>query len=517
MKRRKFVQSMALSSIGIPLVLKNFKFEALTEDLFSVPKSVEDRVLVMIRLNGGNDGLNTLVPVDQFDNLMIQRPNIMIPENQLLSITPTLSLHTSMTGMHDLFNDGKLSVIQNVGYPNQNRSHFQSMDIWEKGSVNPTAITGWLGRYLNAQHTSFPVDYPNTDYPDPFAISMGYENSNTCQGIISNFSIPVLNPNDSFNLYETQELNDGTYYGSHLAYLSTMISQANSYGVQVNTAASAGNSLSALYDETNDLAVQLRNVAKMISGGLKTKIYVLNIDGFDTHSSQVENGSPTTGHHANLLKKVSDAIRAFQDDIELLGISQKIAGMTFSEFGRQIASNGSVGTDHGDAAPLFLFGACLSGQVIGPNPIISDTIVPQAAVPMQIDFRDVYASILKDWFLADETEIQSIFEQPVNFIPLLRACNLEVNESKKESDISVFPNPCGDKTTVKFSCNGERVTVLVHDLAGKKIGVFCDKNLSVGEHLVPISLEGQESGSYVVTVYKNSGTFTKRFTKVKSI
>jgi uncharacterized protein (DUF1501 family) len=302
MKRRNFVQAMALSSIGAPLIMKNFKFGAVTDELFGVPKSVEDRVLVIIRLNGGNDGLGTLVPIDQYANLNIQRPNILIPENQLLNITPSLALHTVMTGMRDMFNDGKLSVIQNVGYPDQNRSHFQSMDIWSTGLMTQPATTGWLGRRLDAQYPNFPDDYPNATYPDPFAISMGYEVSSTCQGLMANFSVATVDPFDTYSLYETTEVNDGTYYGSHLEYLSTMIAQANAYGAQVNAAANAGNTMSSLYDDTNDLAVQLRYVAQMISGGLKSKIYILNINGFDTHDSQVVNGTPTTGNHADLMR-----------------------------------------------------------------------------------------------------------------------------------------------------------------------------------------------------------------------
>ncbi len=518
MKRRDFVQAMALSSIGAPLIMKNFKFGAVTKDLFSVPKSVEDRVLVIIRLNGGNDGLSTLVPIDQYANLSIQRSSILIPENQLLNITPSLALHTSMTGMRDLFNDGKLAILQNVGYPVQNRSHFQSMDIWSTGLMTQPATTGWLGRKLDGDFPNFPDSYPNATNPDPFAISMGYDVSSTCQGLMANFSVATVDPFDSYNLFESPQANDGTYYGSHLEFLSTMIAQANAYGAQINTAANAGNTLSTMYDNNNDLAVQLRYVAQMISGGLKSKIFILNVNGFDTHDSQAVVGAPTTGNHADLMKTVSDAIAAFQDDIELLGLSQRIAGMTFSEFGRQVASNASNGTDHGDAAPLFLFGACLSSQVIGQNPVISNVIEEQAGLPMEIDFRDVYASVLKDWFLADPTEIQNLFEHSITYIPILRACNLGIEETlAKEEEISVFPNPCGEKTTVKFSCLGESVAVMVHDISGRKVGTFCDKTLALGEHLIPIDLENEHSGTYVVTVYKKSGTFTKRFLKVKSI
>lgn len=517
MKRRNFVQSVALSSIGVPLVLKNFKFGAVTEDLFKTSRSAEDRVLVIIRLNGGNDGLSTLVPLDQYANLSIQRSNILIPQNQLLTITPTNALHPSMTGMRDMFNNERLSIIQNVGYPEQNRSHFRSMDIWTSGMLDPDATRGWLGRHLDEQFPNFPEDYPDTQNPDPFAISMGYEVSATCQGLEANFSIAINNPFDSYNLVETGQVNDGTYYGSHMEYLSTLIIQANAYGAQVNAAANAGNSLSTMYDPADDVSKNLKYIAQMISGGLKTKIYIVNVNGFDTHDGQVVSGAPTTGTHANLLSRVSKAVAAFQNDLSLLGLENRVAGLTFSEFGRQIASNASDGTDHGDAAPLFLFGSCISTGIIGPNPVISNTVVDQEGVPMQIDFRDIYASILKDWFEADTTEIQGMFEQTVNFIPVLDSCNLGMEENLKESDVLIFPNPCVDQTTLKFKCTGERVNIRVYNTSGTLVSEICSKEFEPGEHLVPIHMDGKPSGNYIVTVHKNSGTFNKKFIKLKNI
>lgn len=517
MKRRNFVQSVALSSIGAPLILKNFRFGAVTEDLFKTSRAAEDRVLVIIRLNGGNDGLNTLIPLDQYANLTIQRQNILIPQNQLLTITPTNALHPAMTGMRDMFTDGKLSILQNVGYPEQNRSHFRSMDIWTSGMLDPNATRGWLGRYLDQQYPNFPDAYPDTQNPDPFAISMGYEVSATCQGLAANFSVAINNPFDSYNLVETGQVNDGTYYGAHMEYLSTLITQANAYGAQVNAAANAGNTLSTMYDPNDDVSKNLRYIARMISGGLKTKIYIVNVNGFDTHNAQVVSGSPATGDHANLLSRISKAVAAFQDDMHLLGLDSRVAGMTFSEFGRQIASNASDGTDHGDAAPLFLFGRCVSSGIIGPNPVISDTIVDQAGIPMQIDFRDVYASILKDWFEADPQEIQGMFEQTINFLPVLDSCNLGLAENKEAKDVSLFPNPCTDQTTLKFTCSNERVAIRVYDLQGRLVTEVCSKEFQPGEHLVPVQLEGQPSGNYIVTVHKNSRTFSKKLMKLKNI
>lgn len=517
MKRRNFVQTVALSSIGVPLVLKDFNFGAVTKDLFKTSRAAEDRVLVILRLNGGNDGLNTLIPLDQYSNLAVQRSNILIPQNQLLNITPTNALHPAMSGMHSMFNNGKLSIIQNVGYPEQNRSHFRSMDIWSTGMLDVNATTGWLGRHLDMNYPNFPDDYPDATNPDPFAISMGYEVSSTCQGLMANFSIAVNNPFDTYNLTQSTAVNDGTYYGSHQEYLATLIAQANAYGAQVNAAANAGNSLSTMYDLNDEISKNLKYIAQMISGGLKTKIYIVNINGFDTHNAQVVNGSPATGVHATLLSRISTAVAAFQNDLQLLNLENRVAGMTFSEFGRQIASNASDGTDHGDAAPLFLFGACISSGIVGPNPVISNTVVDQAGIPMQIDFRDVYASILKDWFEADATEVQSMFEHTVNFFPVLDACNLGVEDQAEADALILFPNPCAEQTSLKLNAHGEKIAIRVYDLAGSMVKEVSHKTFEAGEHIVPIDMTGLQSGEYLIVIQKGSGTFSKKVMKLKQI
>ena len=363
MKRRTFVRNLSLSSVAIPFLFRNVKYEAVAKKLFGYSRSFEDRVMVIIRLNGGNDGLNTLIPLDQYDNLMVQRSNVIQPQSSIIQLTSTNGFHSAMTGMASMFDDGKLSIVQNVGYAEQNRSHFRSKDIWSSGSVDVGTATGWLGRRFDAEFPDFPDLYPNVVNPDPFVISMGYQISATCLGKEGNFSYPVADPTNVIDLGSYNPTNDGSVYGDHLEYMNTIVSQTNLYGQKVSDAAEIGNSLSTLYDPENQIAQYLKSVAQMISGGLKTKVYVLNVNGFDTHSNQVDATDPTIGTHADLLKKVSDAIHAFQDDLKLLGIDKRVAGMTMSEFGRQVSSNSSTGTDHGDAAPLFLFGSCISTNI----------------------------------------------------------------------------------------------------------------------------------------------------------
>jgi uncharacterized protein (DUF1501 family) len=516
MKRRSFVKNMSLSSMTIPFMFNNLKFEAVQKKLFSFSRGAEDRVLVLIRLNGGNDGLNTLIPLDQYDNLVAQRQNIIIPQGFTIPISPTNGLHPSMTGIASLFNEGKAAVIQNVGYPEQNRSHFRSMDIWTYGSLDQATNTGWMGRYFDSKYPGFPEGYPNEQNPDPFAISMGYEVSSTCQGLIGNFSHTVPNPNQDVNVGNGSSLNDGTYYGSHMEYLSTIIAQTNAYGSRVKAAADQGSSTSSVYDMNNPLAVHMSYIAQMISGGLKTKVYIVNINGFDTHGDQVVESNPTTGMHANLLKSVSDAVKSFQDDLKILGIEHRVAGMTFSEFGRQIASNASFGTDHGDAAPLFLFGSCLSGTIIGNNPTISNQIQDQAGLPMQIDFRDVYASILKDWFEVQESEVQALFEHNVTFYPFLRACSLGINDINKiEIKAIVYPNPCVNQATIKFISKNEWVKITIFNSSGQEISTIIDKKLNASEHSLLFDSSDFAIGNYLLIIQKKSGSEKVKFTKLK--
>ena len=516
MKRRSFIKNLSLASLSLPFISNGFGMQAITKKLFGSSKNAEDRVLIIIRLNGGNDGLNMIIPIDQYDNLMIQRPNIILPQNQILSLTNSVGIHPIMTGMKTMFEQGKLTVVQNVGYPEQNRSHFRSSDIWASGSLDINQTSGWMGRYFESEQANFPEDYPNIDFPDPFAISMGSELSTTCQGLMGNFSHAVSDPFNAANLLETSVENDGTYYGSQIEYIATMLNQTNEYGNQISVASNSGNSLSTLYDPTNSIAVQLKYIAQMISGGLKTKVYILNINGFDTHDSQVLQTNTTQGEHADLLKKLSDAIAAFQNDLQLLGLEERVAGMTFSEFGRQVASNGSFGTDHGDAAPLFLFGKCVNSGIIGPNPQINNQIDGQSGVEMEIDFRDVYASILKDWFEVPVSSIQNLFEHNITFINVLSGCTLGLSEDESlDLKNIVFPNPTPSNCTLKITTLNERVSVYIYSITGQMIKEIGSKDLSEGTHLIPCETSDLPAGNYLIQVIKNSGTFSLKLQKIK--
>ena len=355
MKRRKFLHNTG-SAITLPILLNGLNVGVIKKSSFFNSMIDSDRVLVLINLVGGNDGLSMIIPKDQQSQLAMVRPDLKIPDASILDIEDTVGLHPVMTGIQNLYQQEFVSIVQSVGYPNQNRSHFRSTDIWSTASPSDEVWkTGWLGRHFEQDHAEFPDGYPNNDNPDPFAITIGALVSDTCQGTIANFSMAILDPANLTTLATggEDEVPD-TPYGEQLTFLRTAIDQTNQYSDTITTAANAGTNMAA-YPADNRLAKQLEVVANLISGDLKTNVYVVSLGGFDTHANQVDGDSSTTGQHAALLNTLSEAIASFQEDINLQGLGERVLGMTFSEFGRRIRANDSLGTDHGTAAPLMPF------------------------------------------------------------------------------------------------------------------------------------------------------------------
>lgn len=500
MKRRQFLKTTT-TSVGLPLVLNGLGLSAMAKPLlFGGVEDDNDRVLVLIQLAGGNDGLNTIIPLDQYANLFKARENIIIPENRILEGTDTIGFHPNMIGMKRLFDDHQLSIIQSVGYPNQNRSHFRSIEIWNTASKFDEYLrTGWLGRYLADDHPNFPTNYPNNDFPDPFAISMGYQVAETCQGNSANYSIALTDPFGLRQLPQSDNPDDtNSLYLQELNYLTETIIQTNQYSTSIDNAASLGNN-TVTYPDT-ELAHQLKNVALLISGGLKTKIYTASLGGFDTHAVQVQGGDPTRGIHADLLETLSDAVAAFQQDITALGLEKRVVGMTFSEFGRQIQSNGGFGTDHGTAAPLLLFGHCIRPQIMGHNPEIPDQVDVQEGVPMQYDFRDVYGSVLLDWFQLTEDMVKRIIHEEFQYLPIVDNCNITVSTSNlPNADFNAYaaPNPFKDLTQIYFTLErSERVRLNILNALGQEVITLVDKTLDAGQHVVEWSAGSLAAGNY---------------------
>jgi uncharacterized protein (DUF1501 family) len=519
MKRREFIQSTS-AAVSLPVFLNGIGLTSVSHAaLFNAINLESDRVLVLVQLNGGNDGLSTVLPLDQYSNLANARPNILVPESSGLIIEDNVALHEKFEGIRNLYTEGKVGIINSVGYPDQNRSHFRSTDIWTSGSPSDEVwTTGWLGRLMDDYHPDYPSGYPNIEFPAPLAITMGSLLSSTCQGAVTNLSLALNDP------FELDPLNPGieddvpsNHFGQELVFLRQTVAQTNAYSSVITDAANLGTNM-AEYPENNDLATQLKNIALMISGGLQTKIYIANIGGFDTHANQVFNGLPLDGNHQFLLDQVSTAIEAFQQDLEMQGLEERVVGMTFSEFGRRIRSNDSFGTDHGTAGPMFLFGSCVNPGIIGHNPEIPEQVGVLDGVPMQYDFRDVYGSLLMDWFEVSEDMVKDIIYQDFTYMPIVNVCNEVINNSSElvfdVPEITVYPNPFRDRTMIRFETEQERARLSVFNTIGGEVAVLFDKELQAGKHEVPFDGRRLAPGTYYIRLLLSGGRQqTKMFVK----
>ncbi|MCX6187930.1 MAG: DUF1501 domain-containing protein [Bacteroidetes bacterium] len=475
MKRRDFLGKSILAGIS-PVFIDGWSVKAMAENplvQFLNKAGNDDRVFVLIQLNGGNDGLNTVIPIDQYSNLSNARSNIVIPENKVLTLSgnSATGLHPAMSEMKGLYDNGLLSIVQSVGYPNPDFSHFRATDIWLTGAdSNQTLETGWMGRYLDTKYPKYPTNYPNTNFPDPPAIQIGALVSPALQGNAASLGMSITDPTSFYQFVSgTVDNAANTPAGHELTYLRLVAQQTQAYSGSI----------------------------------LKTRVYVVNLGGFDTHSVQVSaTGGTETGAHATLLQKISQAVNAFQDDLKQFGLQDRVMGMTFSEFGRRIKSNSSLGTDHGAAAPLFIFGSKVNGGVYGTNPIIPSIVSVNDNVPMQFDFRQIYATILKNWFEVSNEDINSILLKQYSTLNFINSSSSGLTESKesKIDFIDNYPNPVSSNTIIRFACSEGFVRIKLFDGIGREILTISEGNYHRGTHEVVLDASSLHNGNYYYLV-----------------
>jgi len=399
MKRRHFLHNIAHIAAA-PTIFSSLAFDKLDFSSNSfLSNTIEDgKIIVIIKMDGGNDGLNTVIPLDQMNALSNARPHVILPENKIVSLNSSdLGLHPALSDFKTLFNEDRLKIIQNVGYPTPDFSHFRSMDIWQSASDSNQYLTsGWMARYIEDRHPSYPEEYPNEKYPHPLAVEMGWQSALLFTGQKSFTSFLARNPTnfqEIINEFDNEYPSDNK--GNKLKYLQLIAKQSNIYSKIIKEKYENGKNTFS-YGNSN-LERQLEIVSQLISGGLKSRIYFVEIGGFDTHDTQVDQSDRTKGQHASLLKELNDAVTTFIKNLDASGHSDNVMTMTFSEFGRTIVSNGSNGTDHGTAAPLFVFGNKVDPKVLGANPLIPINAVWQDNLAAEFDFRQVYSSLINQW------------------------------------------------------------------------------------------------------------------------
>jgi len=496
MKRREFLQKSIPAATLLPALINGYSVKAFGMESPLVQALMRgttdtDHVLVIIQLAGGNDGLNTVIPISNYGAYLNARSNVAIPQNRILSLNGAnyAGLHPSMTGMQTMFNDGMMKVIQSVGYPQPNFSHFRATDIWMSASNSTQEVpSGWAGRYLNYEYPNFPTGYPNSNTPDPLAIQIGSTASLTFQGPVVNMGMSITNPTNFYNLINgTTDPVPNTPAGKELQFIRLVNQQTQKYATVIRNAANQVTQ-QAPYPTGNSLADQLRIVARLIKGGLMTRIYMVSFGGFDTHSVQVNAADTTTGVHATLLQRVSAAIKAFQDDLQYLQIQNRVVGMTFSEFGRRIKSNSSTGTDHGAAAPMFIFGTQVDGGILGDNPNIPANATVNDNIPMQYDFRSIYGTVLEKWFCLDKTIVEGLYPPNINTqlqtLPLIKTtatCSMTPPPPTPTTEKIIwnYPQPFTHNTEIHFKTQGGHTLIQIIDSFGRVIANLLERDYTI--------------------------------------
>jgi len=562
MKRRNFIKKigfaagMPIAFQGVPLTVmgSHQKLQRLAA------QSDNDRVIIMIQLHGGNDGLNTVIPLSNYDEYYSRRANIAIPykvgNRTLIPLDSTIAaedqvgVHPDMHDFKHLYDVGKAAVFQGVSYENNNGSHFRGRDIWFMGGDSDEYLSsGWIGRYLGKEYEplSYPEDFPTTEMPDPLALEMGNDVSllfhqegniptsislgsdpnnletliNQLEGFVDEGIDPRGNPPSFLN---------NSPYGQEMNWILGLEEKSETYIRRLSQIYDSASETSVTYPETypfnsptgakrNPLSNQLKLIARLMAGGIKTKVFLVKMGGFDTHASQVEANDPTMGLHGALLYHISSAMRAFLSDLRSRGMENRALALTMSEFGRRIGSNGSYGTDHGTGGPILMFGLGVKQGIYGTVPDVS-----KSNVGLQFDYRQVYSNILHEWMGVDKDVITNdIFfrnfidganpeggnYEPMDLIKEVILGEKDVLKSKYRIQ-SLYPNPATNYTQVKIQVNNyQEVKLQLIDINGRIVSEFV-RSVSPGEHTFSFMLDGINPGFYFVKAKSQLLDDTKR-------
>ncbi|MBV9544231.1 MAG: DUF1501 domain-containing protein [Chloroflexi bacterium] len=354
------------------------------------------KILVAVQLTGGNDGLNTLIPFGD-PGYFQARSSLAIQTSDILPLTDTIGLHPRMAGLKQLYDNGLVAVVQGVGYPNPNRSHFRSMDIWHSARPDTFERTGWLGRYLDTCQCGQDRPLPAISAGDTLN-SIFYTEHTLVPAVANIGAFSVHTQKTSTRSMDTLKniYNQAGYWSTHEALIRKTTLGALDGSAQLQRAAAAYKT-PVEYPTNSPIAEQLRMVAQIIAGDLGTRVFSVQLGGFDTHAAQ-------SNQQANLLGQLSDALTAFVSDLEAMGKQDDVLIMTFSEFGRRVAQNGSNGTDHGTAEPMFVIGRGVQAGLHGTYPSLQD-LDDNGDLKFSTDFRQVFASVLQDHLSVDPAPV----------------------------------------------------------------------------------------------------------------
>jgi uncharacterized protein (DUF1501 family) len=496
--RRSFIQALGLTGVG-SVVLGATQVSASKPSPLSVAlaNSENDNILVIVRFKGGNDGLNTIVPVYDYDSYANLRPTIKHAQNDLINLDASFGIPNYMTGLESLWGDGQMKVVHGVGYENQNLSHFRSSEIWASAEPNDFVPTGWWGRYFEDLYPDYIISPPEV----PPAVQIGSIGNLIFEGTDNNYAFSVANPEQLANVAQSGTQHDvldipDCVYGDKLLFMRATANTTYQYASVISDAYSSA--VNAVDYGEGELANQLAIVARMIKGGLGTKVYMVTLNGFDTHANQVDD-------HRTLLEDVSNSMKNFYDDLSAIGMQNTVLSMTLSEFGRRPYENGSNGTDHGAASPVLLFGPGLEGSgFVGEHPDINtwdnnDNLIPST------DFRDVYQTVLTNWFCLESSVVNGILlNQTFENLNLGLDCNnLSIDDFANTTHIKHIPYYQNNNTYIELNMPvTAHVDMRLYDILGKEIGSLKNEILFEGKHTIDVKASINNRLSYGQYIYR---------------
>lgn len=440
--RRSFLQALGIAGSGSMMLGSNMLSASAPSPLTAaIANADSDSILILIRLSGGNDGLSTIIPIEQYDTYANARPNIYVPESKVLKLTDEFGIPTYMNSLESMWGNGQFKAVHGVGYENQSLSHFTGSDIYANTDLSSTGFsglnTGWMGRYFEDLYPDYLINPPAS----PAAVQIGNFGSLVFEGEETNYAFVTSNIDQLEQIAETgvqydldPSLFNNCMYGDQLRFLRGVANTTYEYSGVIHEAYERGQNQVQYQD--NGFARQLALLARLIKGNLGTKVYMISMGGFDTHGNQ-----PLA--HERLMSNLSIAINNFYEDLAFTQQDEKVLSMTFSEFGRRIFENGSNGTDHGKAAPTLFFGSGLNGSAfVGDHPAL-DAPNSRGNLEYTMDFRDLYATVLAEWLCVPIPLVeQHLLDHPYSPVNLGFNCSgVEFPEIVYSSDPPTPPTP----------------------------------------------------------------------------
>jgi uncharacterized protein (DUF1501 family) len=499
--RRDFLRLLGLTGAG-SFLIGNLPISTLSASplAYLLNNANDDRILVMIRLKGGNDGQNTIIPIYDYGRYQSLRPRIAIPRTDIISLNSALGIPKTMAPLENMWKKGQMRVVHNVGYPGQNLSHFRSSDIWASASDSGTIDTsGWLGRWLDKLYP----DYFTKPPASPPAIQIGSNDTLAFNDKKNNtLSVAVTNPEEleriakEGRLYNPFDVPD-CLPGEQLTFLRGVANSTFQYAGIIADAYKKG--ANAVNYATSSLNQQLALVARLIKGGLPTRLYMVTLEGFDTHAKQNQ-------YHPALMQDIATAVANFTSDLAVGKWDERVLTLTISEFGRRIEQNASDGTDHGAAAPLMLFGKGLNGSsFVGKTPSLTN-LDEVGNLKYETDFRQVYTTILESWLCIDGALVDQVMGKSFARIPELGLlCNATTAISNDAVAIGQLPLKAyvvEGQLQVQFELPESGTTVVqLLNLLGQTVAEQSFGQLSAGKQQIALPLTNRlPTGPYVVAL-----------------